>query len=243
MLTKHDIIAMIDPIIYAIESEDAHKGGVRYLHPEALVYHYYVSDLPGEISDLIWASHAPYSADIATLRLIFDIYRDLPCYDLLQEVVWRYPHLSEPIRTVFWDEVLALLTQPDDALAGPLCYMLWGDFLELDPNWQEVWTRLATPEAGTALLRRLLVCSFSIPFHAREPLYLALLGDPVYHQAIYNNLYDSYYTIYGHIDKVRAADILSQLSIPKDREFTKLQTALTQGDRYANHRGRRFPPV
>jgi hypothetical protein len=80
-MNKQTIIDTISPEIYAIECEDAYWAATQpgeYGRTKI----FYQSDTAHNIVDLIWYQENELD-DTEKVRLVFDIYRDMPCYTLL----------------------------------------------------------------------------------------------------------------------------------------------------------------
>jgi hypothetical protein len=229
-MNKQDIIAHITPGIYAIECEDAWKaapftGGYD-------VSRFYSSDTPFKISQLIWETDTDLD-DSQKVKLLFDVYADLPCYTLLSELyIHHYRHLDAEAQGVFWHEVSAILAQPKQALAQPIVYTLAVDFFEDSELCSPVWNRLVTAQAPDHLVIRTLEASAAVPYVLKEAVYQQLLPDPRWHEAIYQSLRTSYYSVYGAIDKVHARNLVTQLILPFEGEDrSAFQQALECGER------------
>jgi len=229
-MDKQAIIDAVTPEVYTIECEDARRAAPQTGRGDATQY--YSSDTPYTIQDLIWYSDNGL-ADVEKIRLLFDVYRDMPCYALLMAL--GYDHLSPAAADVFWHEVRQILCQDDEALAGPLSYMLWCDFFEAPDLCEVAWQRLLNGQEKTLLVRRLLAWSGPVPYTWKDQIYRQKVNDRGWHSSIYESIHGSYYAVYGDIDKEKARVILDQLALPETREMQTLRTALAQGERYANY--------
>src|SRR3954466_13635872 len=104
-MNKHDIITAISPEIYAIESEDACRVAPTLGEGDATLV--YTSDTPHTIQNLIWYQDNGLS-DTERVRLMFGVYRDIPCYALV--MAFGYDRRSSDAISVFWHEVRHILS-------------------------------------------------------------------------------------------------------------------------------------
>jgi hypothetical protein len=192
----------------------------------------YTSDTPHTIQNLIWYQDNGLS-DTERVRLMFGVYRDIPCYALV--MAFGYDRRSSDAISVFWHEVRHILSHPDEALAAPLTYMLWCDFFEAPDRCAVAWQSLYDSQSNDYLLTRLLDCAGPVPYAWKAELYQQKLPDQSWHMRIYENIRASYYDVYRDIDKDHAGTLLAQLHIAETTDIQKLRVTLGSGDRYTNH--------
>lgn len=178
----------------------------------------FISDVPLDINDLIWDTDA---ADTAKVRLLFEIYSDIPCYALLMAAKENSVDLSPAGRDQWWQTVRSILAQDDPGPAGPIAYVLWCDFFEDPQQVNAAWDKLVTGESNARLLERVLAVSGPVPFERKEQLYKRLISDEAWHLAIYRSLLFSNYDVYGQIDKQKARRVLDGLHLPPEIRKSK----------------------
>jgi hypothetical protein len=238
-MDKQTIKNHVGPEIYAREYERARRAAPETGRADA--NQVYSSDIPHVIDDLIWDGSNGLS-DRDKLLLMFAVYEDLPSYGILLFSHRRYQKFTPELQALFWQEVRRLLSTGDPALVGPLEYLLVIDFFELCKDCETIWHALLGEGANAHLVRGVLRCSATAPWHLKEQLYEGLIGDPVWHQDIYRSLVESYYTLYGQIDKSAAALYLDLLVLsPEPQELQRFKDVLSTGERYTNHFGIRLP--
>lgn len=183
-------------------------------------------DAAHDIGDLLL-----YDADISDVdrvRLMFEVYRDLPTYGLLMYGTDRLSELSQEAQDLFWDQFRELLAHPNDALADQVAYTLWCELFE-DPSWVgEAWKVLTKEPASDLLLQRVLIHSGPVPYDLKRELYERLLPDEKWHYYIYRSLLHSAFDVYGKIHRKDAGQVLEQLELADDLEHLgKLQDKLS----------------
>lgn len=233
-MNKQDIIAYITPEIYAIESEDARKAAPFTGSSDQSLF--YSSDTPFTISQLIW-ERASNLTEKQKIHLLFEIYNDIPCYTFLSEVyIHYYDLLSDESRDIYWNHLIQLLDQGNEAFSQPIIYTLAVDFFEEFSKHQLVWEKLITATATRNRIQSVLKAAQSVPFPIKGQLFHQLLPDPSWHQAIYTSLEASYYSVYGEIDKKEALRLLEKLQLQSmGDEVQNFRQALQKGQRYNNY--------
>lgn len=226
-MNKQDIIDFIGPESYAKQCAIARSAA-----PYALSKHVpvgYDTVIAHEISDLIWYSEERDFDDESKMKLIFDVYHDMPCYAILWEISARYEdQLSRNAQEEMLRQARYLLSQEDDALAMPIAYLLSVDFFGYNDQCRLIWDDLLRDDINDNFLRRLLAISGPVPFDLKEPVYLRLVNNRVWHKGIYYSLLHSPIQIYSQIEKERAKRILEKLDVPAEIEdLNELRTALS----------------
>lgn len=116
---------------------------------------------------------------------------------------------------MFWAEVCTLIALDDEALARPVCYMLWCDFFARQSRSAAAWATLARDGMDVSTTRRLLSVSGPVDFALKDALYRRLLPDRTWHAAIFGSLLMSWGDSFGHVDYTRAREVLAALAIPQ----------------------------
>src|SRR5262249_6845087 len=149
-----------------------------------------VIGVPMDVGDWVWALRLP---EATRLRLLFEIYMEMPSSSLFFTPLLEYGSFADETRALFWQKVQALLTQPDPRWSQPLAYILWCDFFEHWQRVEEAWTTLVTDDADDHLLETVLDASGPVPFAWKERLYARLLSDKRWHLSIFHSLLFSYF--------------------------------------------------
>ncbi len=184
------------------------------------------SNVPHEISDLVWASQIPCQDK---LDLIFQFYDEMPCYALLMYLKSYFDELSAQDRVVFWAWVRVQLASDDPAVGPPVAYALWCDFFEDPQTVEEAWGELVAPLPSDEALQTILIHSGPVPFYLKKQIYSLLIGDSKWHYYIYRSLLHSQFDIYGKLEKQEAREFLARLDLPSDTEHLgKLKMKLKQ---------------
>lgn len=233
MLSKDEIIAAIGPEQYKEACEVARKEapgtGTKRSRNELSQ-----SSVPHGIGDLIWGRwfHEPQTRhnDDEKIELIFQIYQDMPCYSLMQDIAMRYPGLSPEAKQVFWKHARALLSQEDEALADPITYSIWCNYFEHPDMIEEAWAGLTQDLSNTKLLQRMLSASGPVPFRLKEALYAQLIHDKAWHLWIYTSLLGSRFDFFGKINVPKARELLKQLDLPADTPSLPLLREMLEQD-------------
>ena len=180
--------------------------------------------VPMDIGEMIWEAALP---DEDKVRLLFQVYADMPTSSLFFYLTMNYEALSGATRVFWWDNVRLLLSQPDLLRARPLMYCLWCDFFEDTNRVAEAWNALVTVEADPVLLEHVLEVSGPVPFAWKEQLYARLIPDKRWHPAIFSSLLFGQFDTFGKIDRTAARDIFQQLDLPENtQDLSLLQQAL-----------------
>ncbi len=182
------------------------------------------SDLPHEITDLIWATD---QSSHHRIGLLFAVYDDMPAYGHLMYSVHHYPSFNASDRSYWWDQVRARVVSPDPAIRQPLLYCLWCDYFEDPDTVAEAWHAVtARPHRSGALLNAVLPVSGPVPYAMKRSLYRELLRDATFHEAIFRSIQRSVFDIYGEVDARHALRLLSRLSLPASEEMATLTAQL-----------------
>lgn len=225
-MNKQDIIDFIGSDSYIRQCAIARSAAPYALSKNVPVG--YDTVIAHEISDLIWYSEERDFSDENKMKLIFDVYRDMPCYAILWEISARYEdQLSRNVQEAMLRQVHYFLSQEDDALAMPIAYLLSVDFFGYNEQCRLIWNDLLRGNINDHLLRRLLAISGPVPFDLKKFVYLRLVHHRAWHKDIYYSLLHSPIQIYTQIEKEKAKRILEKLDVPADiEELNELRTAL-----------------
>ncbi len=182
------------------------------------------SDLPHEITDLIWAPDQSFHHRI---ELFFAVYDDMPAYGHLMYSVHHYPYFDASDRSFWWGHVRTRLVSPDPAIRQPLLYCLWCDYFEDPDTVAEAWRAVtALPHRSRDLLKAVLPVSGPVPYPIKRSLYRELLRDAEFHEAIFRSIQRSVFDVYGNVDARHALRLLSRLSLPASDELAALTAQL-----------------
>jgi hypothetical protein len=172
------------------------------------------SQVPHDLSYLVWASEGSCGEK---LRLLFQLYQDMPCYALLMYLADESKTFDGGCRDLMWAQYARYLTDPAEELAGPIKYSLWCDWFEDPTTVGEAWDQLIEGANGRAL-RRLLEMSGPVPWALKKDVLKRLAPEPAWQQTVFSSLLYAAFDSYGKIDKVEAGEVLEQLEISKDHE-------------------------
>jgi hypothetical protein len=198
-MTKAEIIEVVGRDVFEAASEnlrleaaDPAYGGV--LSSPRLP----ASDLPHRIADLIWDGPDSWAEKI---RLLFDVYDEMPGYGHLMYVTHHYEHFSASDRSLWWHKVAERLEAAVPAIASPIEYSLWCDFFENPDRVTEAWRHLTQGNPSEGTLRAVLRASGPVPYVMKTRLYEQLITDPKWHEWILESLRASASDVYGDIDR------------------------------------------
>jgi hypothetical protein len=177
------------------------------------------SDLPHQITDLIWGGDCTWREKIA---LFFEIYDDMPGYGHLMYVTHHYRDFSMTDRQAWWALVRERLASGDLALDQPLAYSLWCDFFEDAGTVAEAWAEVASEAAPERVLRAALRASGPVPYPLKRRVYDRLLPDPAWHGAIFESLLYSAFDYFGQIEPADACVLLTSLQLAADTEHLSM---------------------
>lgn len=160
----------------------------------------------------IWYPEGEPPPWVERLRLLFLLYREVPCYAVLSE---SWPFSSQwdaAARKLFWTEYRALLSDPDDRLAEPVAYTLWCQYFEGSETVADAWAEMARPsELSERGMQRLLESCGPVPFELKKTLYNTLLEEPHWWKWIRLSLMHSENDFFGDYDPVEAEVILAEI--------------------------------
>ncbi len=180
--------------------------------------------LPQEIGDVLWGQSNTTREKIDELVAV---YREMPCYGLLNYVGDLFESLDEEEKLHFWTQCIDILDDEERLFARPLEYFLWCDFFERGDRVEDAWENLVTPETPQLALRSILLVSGPVPFDLKLSVYERLLTNPQWHQWIFLSILHSYSEKHGNFEKEPAIRILEQLLIPRTTpNLLELQKAL-----------------
>ena len=174
------------------------------------------SSVPHQLSDLIWNN--AYSSS-ERLHLFFVMYAEMPCYGLLMYLNMNFGDFTDEAKAMLWAWMRETLASDDAALAPPLAYSLWCDFLEDPQTVEETWNALVHPLPADKTLQQILLHSGPVPYALKQELYDRLIRDEKWHSYIYRSLLHSNCDVYGDLDKEAARRILGRLRLSKETEY------------------------
>ena len=173
-------------------------------------------EMASDIVETIWESELKTESKIS---LVFQLYRKAPDYTWLSEMDIHYLwEVNLKTREIFWIEMRRLVSEEDDCLAAPACYLLWCGPFE-DPNHvDEAWAAMTSNGVTEKTLQRLLINSGPVPYSLKRTLYEQLIQKEQWHYFIFRSLLHSAFDYYGQIDIADANRVLQKLNIPNDTE-------------------------
>jgi len=223
-MTKAELIEIVGKDVFEAASEDLRLeaadpayGGV--LSSPRLP----ASDLPHRIADLIWDSPDSWADKI---RLLFDVYDEMPGYGHLMYVTHHYEHFSASDRLLWWHEVAERLETAVPAIANPIEYSLWCDFFEDPDRVTEAWGHLTQDNPSESVVRAVLRASGPVPYAMKRPLYEQLITDPKWHEWILESLRASASDVYGDIDRMDARTWLDRLLVSEPGQVVEIKALL-----------------
>jgi hypothetical protein len=181
------------------------------------------SDLPHRIADLIWDGPDSWAEKI---RLLFDVYDEMPGYGHLMYVTHHYEHFSASDRSLWWHKVAERLEAAVPAIASPIEYSLWCDFFENPDRVTEAWRHLTQGNPSEGTLRAVLRASGPVPYVMKTRLYEQLITDPKWHEWILESLRASASDVYGDIDQRDARTWLDRLLVPESGQVDDIKALL-----------------
>ena len=208
-MTKGELVEIVGRERYRRECELARADAVRQDYGRDSGEHLADLELPHELEHSIWDDGRDGWPE--RIALLFAVYDDMPAYGHLMYARDRYSEFAPEDRERWWSAVRARLAGSDAALRQPLQYSLWCDFFEDPDTVEEAWGAVTRPDAAAALLRAVLPVSGPVPYELKSPVYERLLGDPAWHEAIFESLLGSAFDVYGDVDKEAARRTLSRL--------------------------------
>jgi hypothetical protein len=168
------------------------------------------SDLPHQISDLIWDSNRPWREKI---ELFFDIYDDMPTYAYVMYVSINYHNFSQIDKQIWWSMARDRLASGEYTIEQPIAYSLWCDFFEGIHTVEEAWAEVSSETVQKRVLWIALVQSGPVPYPLKRRVYDRLLQNPHWHSAIFTSLFHSAFDAYGNIDRNDACELLTRLDL------------------------------
>lgn len=184
-------------------------------------------DLPHDLSDLVWDSNLKPAEKV---RLLFELYFDMPDYAYLMYLYGYYGDLPQAVKHDVLKRYQAILNDGDDIHSAPVQLSLWVDFFEDRDTVVEAWQELLDGNENEQLIDRVLRASGPVPYDLKARLYERLIDDPRWHVAISLSLLHSIHDAFGDIDLEAARSVFAKLKLaPETEHLEALKEALRTG--------------
>lgn len=164
-----------------------------------------------DLSD--WAVEMEGVETADRVRLLFELYREMPSYWVLEKVEWLAKSLTESDWAVAWECFRSALSNESPEQADPAGYALWCGAFEDDDLAPRAWRALATEDASDRMMERLLKLSGPVPWEAKVKTYRRLARDRRWHPNLAEALRLCYADSYGRNNAKEALVLYSMLQL------------------------------
>jgi hypothetical protein len=169
--------------------------------------------VPHEMSALWQLDELPLAQ---RLDLALALYRAMPCYANVMYLKDHHHTFGPAERRTLWEAFRAALASEDDALAGPVAYVLLVDFFEDHASAGEAWHETTRQDVAPSprRLERVLGVAGPVPWAVKAPLLETLVRSLEWHRGVLRALESSAFEVCGEIDVPAARALLDRLRLP-----------------------------
>ena len=164
-----------------------------------------------DVSDRI--VELPDTPVAARVRLLFEVYREMPSYWLIHKVEWLAKEMKEEDWDAVWAGFREALSDESPEQADPAAFALWCGLFEDQEVAPRAWRALATAEAPDRMMKRLLSVSGPVPWEAKVETYRRLSNDSRWHSDLAEALRLCYADVLGKNDAREALVLFSRMQL------------------------------
>jgi hypothetical protein len=166
-----------------------------------------------ELVEALWGLQLTITEKINLTFRLFDLY---PSYHVLT-AMWRQYSSSGKIESdlteIIFKKYLERLSDTSKDLSDSMEYSLYFDILEDPDRNDKAWKFFVSNSPNNTFLKILLNNSGPVPYLLKHDLYLQLVNNSDFHTHIYYSIRHSCFDNCGHVDKIKASEILTQLKL------------------------------